>query len=64
MKQHHSRRTFLLGVGVSMAIPRLESIPVWGTESGTGRFASTGTVCGNVFGQRISCGQVVGQRWR
>lgn len=28
-----SRRTFLQGVGVSMALPWLESIPVWGDES-------------------------------
>jgi hypothetical protein len=33
MKQHHfSRRTFLHGVGVSMALPWLESLPVWGDE--------------------------------
>jgi hypothetical protein len=28
-----SRRTFLRGVGVSMALPWLESVPVWGDES-------------------------------
>jgi hypothetical protein len=27
-----SRRTFLRGVGVAMALPWMESIPVWGTE--------------------------------
>ena len=27
-----SRRTFLRGVGVSMALPWLESLPVWGDE--------------------------------
>ncbi len=33
MKPHHfSRRTFLRGVGVSMALPWLESINVWGDE--------------------------------
>lgn len=32
MTQHYSRRTFLRGVGVSMALPWLESIPVWGDE--------------------------------
>ena len=32
MPQHFSRRTFLRGVGVSMALPWLESIPVWGDE--------------------------------
>lgn len=30
---HLSRRTFLRGVGVSMALPWLESLPVWGEES-------------------------------
>ena len=44
MKQHHSRRTFLRGVGVSMAIPWLESIPVWGAESGGARVASEAPV--------------------
>jgi hypothetical protein len=33
MSQHDlSRRTFLRGVGVSMALPWLESVPVWGDE--------------------------------
>ena len=30
-----SRRTLLQGVGVAMALPWLESIPVWGEEAGT-----------------------------
>src|SRR4051812_16926134 len=30
MSQPFSRRTFLRGVGVTMALPWLESIPVWG----------------------------------
>ncbi len=29
-----SRRTFLRGVGVSMALPWMESLRVWGAESG------------------------------
>jgi hypothetical protein len=29
---HHSRRAFLYGAGVSMALPWLESLPVWGDE--------------------------------
>jgi Protein of unknown function (DUF1552) len=29
---HVSRRTFLRGVGVSMALPWLESVPVWGAD--------------------------------
>jgi hypothetical protein len=30
-----SRRTFLRGVGVSMALPWLESLPVWGDQEGS-----------------------------
>jgi hypothetical protein len=34
MKSHHlSRRAFLRGAGVSMALPWLESLPVWGDEA-------------------------------
>ena len=34
MKNHHlSRRRFLRGVGVSMALPWMESIPVWGAKA-------------------------------
>ena len=29
----HSRRTFLRGVGVSMALPWLESLPAWGDDA-------------------------------
>ena len=32
MHHHFSRRTFLRGMGVSMALPWMESIPVWGDE--------------------------------
>ena len=39
-----SRRRFLHGVGVAMALPWMESIPVWGNVPGTGagpkRFAA------------------------
>jgi hypothetical protein len=36
-RRHHlSRRTLLRGTGVTMALPWLESIPVWGIESSTG----------------------------
>jgi len=35
MKSHHfSRRTFLRGVGVTMALPWMESVHVWGDEPG------------------------------
>ena len=37
-----SRRTFLRGVGVTMALPWLESIPVWGAPSATAA-ATSGT---------------------
>jgi hypothetical protein len=34
MRAHHfSRRTFLRGAGVTMALPWLESLPVWGDEA-------------------------------
>ena len=32
MKHHLSRRTFLHGAGVTMALPWMESLPVWGDE--------------------------------
>lgn len=32
-----SRRAFLRGIGVSMALPWLESVPVWGDEQPSGR---------------------------
>jgi hypothetical protein len=35
-----SRRTFLRGVGVTMGLPWLESIPGWGNESASGKPAS------------------------
>jgi hypothetical protein len=35
--QHPSRRSFLRGVGVTMALPWLESVPVWGDDRPTGR---------------------------
>jgi hypothetical protein len=39
MKNHHAavdRRTMLRGVGVAMALPWLESLPVWGGETASG----------------------------
>lgn len=35
VKRAVSRRTLLRGTGVAMALPWLESIPVWGSETGT-----------------------------
>jgi hypothetical protein len=37
-----SRRTFLRGVGVTMALPWLESIPVWGAEPAAGAAPAAG----------------------
>mgnify|MGYP001028715102 CR=1 FL=1 len=50
-----SRRTFLRGVGVSMALPWLESAPVWGDDGAPARGPSAAPVrfaalfCGNGF---------------
>ena len=49
-----SRRTFLRGAGVAMALPWLESVPVWGAAAGAGgsaapfpkRFAALFMGCG------------------
>ncbi|MFO0939041.1 MAG: DUF1552 domain-containing protein [Gemmataceae bacterium] len=44
-----TRRTFLHGAGVTMALPWLESIPVWGTEAKAAfpqRFAALFMACG------------------
>jgi hypothetical protein len=46
-----SRRTFLRGVGVTMALPWLESVPVWGASTGASppcpkRFAALFMGCG------------------
>ncbi len=38
---HLSRRTVLKGVGVTMALPWLESIPVWGAEPAAARASAT-----------------------
>jgi hypothetical protein len=35
-RDHISRRTVLRGIGVTMALPWLESIPVWGAAAGKG----------------------------
>lgn len=44
MPQHFSRRTFLRGVGVSMALPWLESLRVWGDDASTRRGGSEAPV--------------------
>src|SRR3954452_25591400 len=52
-RRHVSRRTFLRGTGVAMALPWLESLPLWGAESVAGaaaarpkRFAAVFMGCG------------------
>ena len=40
MRQPLSRRTFLYGAGVSMALPWMESLPVWGEEKSKKKSAS------------------------
>jgi hypothetical protein len=40
LKPSITRRTFLTGVGVTLALPWLESIPVWGTNAASGTAAS------------------------
>jgi hypothetical protein len=53
-RSHVSRRTFLRGVGVTMALPWLESVPVWGFAPMAGdalapcpkRFAALFMACG------------------
>jgi hypothetical protein len=46
-----SRRTFLRGVGVTMALPWLESLPVWGA---TATSPTTSTVAASAFPQRFA----------
>src|SRR4051794_1255844 len=43
-KHHFTRRTFLRGVGVTMALPWLESVPVWGDEPKGGKAGSEAPV--------------------
>ena len=45
MKTHHfTRRTFLRGLGVTMALPWMESVPVWGDATSASRPASAAPV--------------------
>ena len=57
-----SRRSMLRGLGVSMALPWLESLPVWGDEPRAGRGPASrrcGWRC--LLRQRLSQHGVVGQ---
>jgi hypothetical protein len=47
-----SRRTFLHGVGVTMTLPWLESIPVWGTEVASG--GATASASAAAFPRRFA----------
>src|SRR4051794_41951110 len=44
MKHQFTRRTFLRGLGVTMALPWLESVPVWGDEPASNNQASEAPV--------------------
>ncbi|MFO0871447.1 MAG: DUF1552 domain-containing protein [Pirellulales bacterium] len=44
MKQSFSRRTFLRGIGVSMALPWMESVRVWGDEPAANTASSAAPV--------------------
>jgi hypothetical protein len=44
MKHQFTRRTFLRGLGVTMALPWLESLPVWGDEPASNNKASEAPV--------------------
>lgn len=55
-----SRRTFLRGVGVTMALPWLESMPVWGAEAA----ASSASACPKRFGVLfMACGVNANHWW-
>lgn len=43
-KHHFTRRAFLRGTGVTMALPWMESLPVWGDETPSPRSASEAPV--------------------
>ena len=53
-RQQLSRRTFLHGVGVTMALPWLESIRVWGAEAATGAAAGATAAAGGPFPKRFA----------
>ena len=61
--QSFSRRTFLRGVGVSMALPWMESLRVWGDEAKAvaRRERGPGAAGGAVLGQRFPRQGMVGQ---
>ena len=65
MNTHHfSRRTFLRGVGVTIALPWMESLAVLGRPGPRRdrRQPGAGAVGSHVFGQRLPQPRVVGQR--
>ncbi len=67
MQRHHfSRRTFLRGLGVTVALPWMESLRVWGDESKSANAASEAPIryLRDLLGQWLSLERVVGQRRR
>ena len=64
MSNHQfSRRRMLRGLGVTMALPWMESLPVWGDEPRASRTLERGSgpPCGLVLRQRLSQQGMVGQ---
>jgi hypothetical protein len=51
-----SRRTFLHGVGVTMALPWLESIPVWGATAATTTSSTTAAAAAAAVGATTAAG--------
>ena len=48
-KHDIARRTLLRGLGVSMALPWMESRPVWGDEPGAGQSGSNAPTVGSLL---------------
>src|SRR5437870_5688403 len=59
-----SRRTILRGAGVAMALPWLESIPVWGAEPTSAEQSAYPKRFAALYGVRRQCNALVGQRQR
>src|SRR5215210_1398413 len=63
-RQSHSRRTFLRGVGVAMALPWLESVPVWGAATTTAGGLPVAAACPKRFGALfMGCGINMDHWW-
>ena len=53
MQYPFSRRTLLRGLGVTMALPWLESLPVWGDEVKTSSSRAAGSLGLHLLRQRL-----------